>query len=260
MNKIKGLIICNILATLSLSPLSVFAQTDAQQIQQLIEVSIGNNSQLNLYNARIKLAAGDTWINLGNIVPGQNDFKIAGTLDNYPGVFEAQYENGQWIAATFDKDHTHKIAINLELNTDPKLAASFLTTYQSSQPILDLYSVNSHQATLKPISIKNANNVWSAMCQNVDESSKAIICDIYSNPIIQYQGWGVRLVKDTYTGEFGGGSHSPKWFVGKYHKPGSTSYTFIKGYIKIQPEGYFDLPAMVKINPGAGDGRYRYKK
>lgn len=142
---ITGMTVIGLISPLCGEALTMATATESQSTQTLTTVEIGNNTQIPLYNARIKLKAGDTWTNLGNVVPGQN------TL--------------------YKKDHSGKVKFNIEMNNDPKFKELLSKEYKADIPALNLYSAAQTMGFL-PVSSKLAYDQWSISCANMGKSKQ----------------------------------------------------------------------------------------
>lgn len=232
----------------------------AQQIST--KVLIGNNTKLSLYNARIKLKAGNTWTSLGNIDPGQNTFTVHEQADDSPGVFEAQLENGQWLVTSYEKDHTGKIAFNLEACEDPAFKASLLKDYKVNIPALMLYSTNTHHTGLFPVPTKYADDEWGVNCASAAVGPSGIICTISSSPIVQYKGIGAGLGASVGIGYFSGNGYTPQQLAENYSSLTSTRYILsllvFCNVLAIYPYGRAVLGSISGAGGATGTGGYNF--
>lgn len=224
-NIANGLAALAVIAPLSVSALPIYMDTKIiNDPNQPTTVSINNNSNIQFYNARIKLKAGDTWTDLGNITPGQNLFKINAPIDNTPEIFEVQLENGQWLFSTYEKNNSDTIVFNIEASQDNKFKAELYNKYHKALPALTLFSPNTHHVAFTPISTKLALNVWSITCADGGEAFEGIYCGFGTWPVIFYYGLGAGMGGGIATGGFSTSGHTPQELVTDYNYIGSTEY------------------------------------
>jgi hypothetical protein len=231
MKKLSQLVLGTSVISLLSLPLTTSAALNDNKPHQQIFVVIGNNSQLPLYNARLKLNRDADWTNIGNIKPGQNNFILNGFLDDEPNLFEAQLANGNWLIGAYEKDHTGKIALNIEASQDAKFKA-LLQDDKGDVPALSMYSLNTHQVHLMPISAADAYRPSLASCTNVNNDFRCYMANLG----LFYYAEGGTLSPNNPYGYFSS-ELSPWELLQKYGAKGSTTYKLQKSYMSVKPRG-----------------------
>lgn len=227
-----------------------------------VTVNIDNNAHVPLYNARIKLHASNTWDDLGNVKEGENTFMAYSFTDDRPGIFEAQLAHGQWLVAPYDKDHTGIISLKIEASQDDQFKKMLATEYKADISALYLYSVDTHQSGLLPVSVENIDYEWSISCSGIAIPPETnIACAIDSDPAIAYNGtgWGntIGYMKGTFH------TTIPAELLPKvYGKQDSTTYTIgnliLYSKLKVEPEhDYATFWGITGAGGSHGSGQYR---
>lgn len=222
-------------------------------------VLINNNSHIQFYNARIKLKAGNTWTDLGNVAPGQNTFKVYAAVDNTPEVFEVQLENGQWLFSAYDKDNSNTIAFNIEASQDSKFKAALFKKYHKDIPALNLFSSDTHHVAFTPISTKLALNLWAIVCADGGEGYDGIYCAFGTTPLMFYYGFGGGIGAGIAGGGFASSGFTPQQLLSEFNYLGSTQYVleselFLQE-IEIIPIGAAVLGGLDETE-GGGEGMF----
>lgn len=250
MNVLKKILHGSTIFTLLSLPLSSIAEDDVSY--KAIPISVNNNTQISLYNARMKLNQDGDWVNIGNIQPGQNHFTVNGFLDDKSNIFEAQLENGQWLIGDYQKNNLNEIHLNIARSQDIKFRENLRANYQIYIPALSLYSVNTHEINLNPISTQLADVVQSTTCYSEDYG---FYCVINYKPAIAYYGEGSTLSQNTMDGYFAS-NLTREQLLDKYSTKGSTSYSFLLKLINLSPleAGAFQMSQYV--GNGSGKGQF----
>lgn len=232
MKKLSRCLLSNAILGLLVLPLTTSAgPTSINNSTTEVPINIGNNSQVSLYNARLKLTKAGDWVNIGNINPGQNNYLLKAAIDDEPNLFEAQLDNGRWLIGAYKKDHTGKIAINIEMSQDTQFKKMLKEDANADIPALSMYSLNSVQAHLLPIPVKYASLPDMASCSNMDQGFYCYV----SNLNIYYYAQTGSVSNGPYGYYYS--SLSPYELAVRYGQKDSTDFKLVSSYLSVKAPG-----------------------
>lgn len=174
-----------------------------------ISISISNQINIPLHEARIKLKPSEEWIELGEINPGDNSYLVHDELIGAErGILQAKQPNGQWINAMFKKEQDTYIEVVLESSDEVMTTQSWhhakTGTMGGRLLIPGMFNEQGEELSynFQPVSAEQRNYSYSGACASLTTGSGALVCTIDSSPRVQWVGRGGGLGVSVTAGSY----------------------------------------------------------
>ncbi|WP_146176072.1 hypothetical protein [Chromobacterium haemolyticum] len=240
-------------------PLVFSAAAMAKPVYINIDSDVQNKSIT--YNAKIRLASGSEWVNLGPVHSGMNKFNIHADVDGEDGTLWLEGLGSQKFVSHFSKEKGDDV-IEFKFNSlksekqDENAVIEYNSTGSGSGLNYKKLGVN-RRAEVYALS-PDATNSWPTVCEFAAAGvtgQKVLICAIKSTPQIVFTSTsdsGLAFRVGVFKGNFSS-KYSASYIKGKPTKYGFQGWLF---YSKIKFDGGPNLHFGEFSGGGIGVGLY----